>query len=191
MAVTLTSPVLGKAVGESYTGPLEDWLLAEGYAKRTGYTGPGVSNSGATDVVPAKDPQLPQNRTDKAQWPLTEVKYAGMANDKDNLTKTTFPNKGFDYDAGGVDDDAPTDVKLAPVTGPAAGGTVVTITGDNLARVSSVTFGGTAGTALNVTKAADGEIKVTTPARAAGAVNVVLVDPSGNTTVTNGFTFTA
>jgi hypothetical protein len=33
VTVTLTSPVLGQAVGYAYTGPLESWLLSEGYAR--------------------------------------------------------------------------------------------------------------------------------------------------------------
>jgi hypothetical protein len=44
--------------------------------------------------------------------------------------------------------DRPTVTALSPATGPAAGGTVVTVTGTNLASTTSVTFGGTAGTAL-------------------------------------------
>ena len=68
MVVELTSPVLGKAVGDTYTGTLEPWLLTTGYAKQAVYTGPGVSNTGATDVVPADDPTLPANRGDKAHW---------------------------------------------------------------------------------------------------------------------------
>lgn len=107
MAVTLTSPVLGKGVGETYTGTLEPWLLAEGYARRTGYTGPGVSNTGVTDVEPDEDPQLPENRGDQAQWPLDPVEFKGMANDADNLTKTKFPHEEFDFDEGGVDDEEP------------------------------------------------------------------------------------
>jgi len=112
MTVTLTSPVLGKAVGDTYTGTLEDWLLAEGYAKRAGYTGPGVSNTGATDVVPAKDPQLPANRGDKAHFSSQEsaTKHnATIANDATNLTKTSFPNPDKpDFDQGGVDEDGAT-----------------------------------------------------------------------------------
>jgi len=36
VAVTITSPVLGLAVGDPYTGNLESWLLAEGYARNSG-----------------------------------------------------------------------------------------------------------------------------------------------------------
>lgn len=76
---------------------------------------------------------------------------------------------------------------ITPNTGPVAGGTVVTINGSNLTGSTGVTFGGTAGTAFSVVN--DGEITVTTPAKAAGAVNVVVANPSGNGTLTNGFTY--
>lgn len=111
MTVTLTSPVLGKAVGDTYTGTLEPWLLAEGYASQAGYTGAGVSNTGATDVVPADDPTLPANRGDKAHFPFEgkaneATLHATIANDPTNLTKTSFPNPDRpDFDQGGVDED--------------------------------------------------------------------------------------
>lgn len=108
MTVTLTSPVLGKAVGAEYTGTLEAWLLAEGYARQDGYEGPGVSNTGPTDVVPANDPTLPANRGDKAHWPdASEASLnASIANSPENLTKKAFANPDRpDFDQGGVDED--------------------------------------------------------------------------------------
>ena len=74
MSVKLTSPVLGQGVDYIYTGTMEAWLLAEGFAKRdadttpTSYVGPGTANTGPTDVVPANDPTLPANRGDKAHF---------------------------------------------------------------------------------------------------------------------------
>jgi hypothetical protein len=62
MTVTLTAPAEGKQPGEKYTGPREAWLLAEGYATRKGYSGPGLANSGPTTVKPEKDPTLADNR---------------------------------------------------------------------------------------------------------------------------------
>lgn len=76
---------------------------------------------------------------------------------------------------------------ISPATGPAAGGTVVTITGTNLAGVEGVTFGGTAGTALQ--RVSNTQIKITTPAKAAAAYNVAVLDDAGTVTVTNGFTY--
>lgn len=76
---------------------------------------------------------------------------------------------------------------ILPATGDAAGGTEVTISGNYLDGVTAVSFDGTPGTSLTVVS--DREVKVTTPAHAAGAVNVVLTDDKGSTTVTNGFTY--
>lgn len=76
---------------------------------------------------------------------------------------------------------------ITPATGTTVGGTVVTIKGDNLDGVTSVTFGGTAGTSLTQVDA--DTIRVTTPAKTAGAYNVAVVDDSGTTTKTNGYTY--
>ncbi|MEV7512073.1 IPT/TIG domain-containing protein [Streptomyces sp. NPDC091201] len=76
---------------------------------------------------------------------------------------------------------------VVPATGPAAGGTTVTIRGTNLDGVSAVNFGATAGTNLRVISAA--ELTVTAPAGAAGAVTVVAVDDAGNVSKANGYTY--
>lgn len=191
MAVELTSPVDGKAVGDTYTGPLEGWFLAQGYAKQAAYTGPGVANTGATDVDPGDDPTLAENRGDKPRWPVNHgAEKWTIANDVDNLTENVFPH-AWDFDADATDTEAPTNVVLSPATGSTAGGDVIEITGDNLEGVTSVTFGGTAGTSLEQVVAGEDVVALTvvTPAKTAGAVNVVLVDTSGNTTLTSGFTF--
>ncbi|WP_030372333.1 IPT/TIG domain-containing protein [Streptomyces rimosus] len=76
---------------------------------------------------------------------------------------------------------------VSPATGPAAGGTVVTITGTNLDGVADVKFGSTAATNLKVLSA--GRLQVTTPAGTAGAVAVVVGDEAGAVTKANGFTY--
>lgn len=76
---------------------------------------------------------------------------------------------------------------ITPNTGLAAGGLAIVITGTNFSGVTGVTFGGTAGTSFSVVN--DSTINVTTPAKTAGAYNVVLADDAGNVTVTNGFTY--
>lgn len=65
-----------------------------------------------------------------------------------------------------------------PSSGPAAGGTVVTITGTNLDGASGVTFGGTAGTAFSVVDRQT--LRVTSPAKVAGVHPVVILDDAGN-----------
>jgi len=205
MAVTVTSEVYGVQPGGTYTGPEEEWLIANGYAKnsanlatpgadkavnasytpevgndnQTDYTGT-LKGSGlvdltgdaglATGALPANDPTLAENREDP-YWPQDE---GDVEHD-------------YDFDAGGVDTDVPNIETVEPAEGDIAGGTVVTIKGQNLIRVTGVTFGGVAGTAFDVVD--DDEITVTTGAHAAGAVNVVATNPSGTDTLTGGFTY--
>ena len=76
---------------------------------------------------------------------------------------------------------------ITPATGGVAGGTNVTIKGKNLAGTAGVTFGGTAATNFKVVS--EDTITCTTPAKTAGAYNVVITDDSGNVTATNAFTY--
>jgi hypothetical protein len=190
VTVQLTSPVLGLDVGADYTGSLESWLLAEGYAEQAGYTGPGVSNTGETAVLPADDPTLAENR-EAPYFPLSEDRNVTIANDVDNLTVDKFPAPvNFDFDAGGVDTEAPVVAGLEPEEGPVAGGTEVRIYGDNLEGVTGVTFDAVAGTALDVNEEA-GYLDVTTPAGTAGPATVVVTDASGADTEVGAFTYVA
>lgn len=306
MAVTLTSPILGLEVGATYTGPLEAWALAEGYAKQTGYDtdtaavlngttnavnivtggavviqvdneeysatlangdtpsaaagkldtalsgaadaaivssklkitsvetgsnvdirvvsgagstlanlgltagqaaqggdgGPGVSNTGPTDVLPAQDPTLAANREPAPGYAAAQLQgYDGDAPYDDGPLdpaldladghpagyESASTKAPFDFDPAGVDDDPSVVDTVTPSTGLAAGGTAVVIEGSGFEGATGVTFGGTPGTAFEVVD--DTEVHVTTPAHAAGAVAVVVVDANGNGTKANGFTY--
>jgi hypothetical protein len=82
----------------------------------------------------------------------------------------------------------PTMTTVSPSTGPTTGGTAVVITGTNFQSGATVTFGGTSGTVNNVTST---QIAAVTPPHSAGATNVQVRNPDGQTvTLTNGFTFT-
>jgi len=196
---TATGPAAFVTVVGGDTAVLADLKLAVNDTAHGGDGRPaGASNTGAQAAPQVDDPTVAENR-EKPYWPLTPDTTWTIANDVDNLTEEKFPNPAFDFDkdvtptdGNDADDDAPSDVTVTPSTGLAsAGGTVLTFEApnNNLLGVTSVTFGGTAGTALDVSKAADGELKVTTPPKAAGTYTVVLVDPSGNLTLTNAVTF--
>lgn len=298
MTVTITSEVLGKQVGEPYTGPLESWLLHEGYARDAAdLTTPivvtptaavlvGSANAAATvgtdgsvtfatkggvqtvvnllaadtaagaatkidnalagkadaaivssrlnvtsvatgptayvEVVagtaavltalhlavgqvsygtdgrpvgaaanptadiPANDPTSAANR-EAPYFPSTPNRAGSVtiANDATNLTKIKNPAPGFDMDVAAVDAEAPSNLSVMPRELPLGGGKV-SILGDNLEGVTGVTFGGTAGTALDASKAADGVITVVAPAKAAGTYDVVVTDNIGTGTKTGG-----
>jgi hypothetical protein len=88
-----------------------------------------------------------------------------------------------------TDDDNPLTITgVSPNTGPAGGGTEVTITGTGFTGATGVMFGGVAGADFTVVD--DSTITVTTPAGTAGAVDVVVVHPGGDETLTGGFTYT-
>jgi PGF-pre-PGF domain-containing protein len=81
----------------------------------------------------------------------------------------------------------PTFTSISPASGTTAGGTTVTIIGTNLLGATGVTFGGTAATSYTVDSAT--QITAVTPAKAAGAVNVVVTTPGG--TATGAYTYVA
>lgn len=56
--VELTSPVAGLRVGDPYSGPMENWLLAYGYAK----DGAKTDKVDVTAPLPQHDPTLAENR---------------------------------------------------------------------------------------------------------------------------------
>ncbi|MFJ3115250.1 putative Ig domain-containing protein [Pseudomonas protegens] len=81
----------------------------------------------------------------------------------------------------------PTLTSVAPNSGSTAGATAVTLTGSNFTGATSVSFGGTAAPSYTVNNATT--ITATTPAHAAGAVNVTIITPGGSATLTNGYTY--
>ncbi|WP_343299542.1 IPTL-CTERM sorting domain-containing protein [Delftia sp. Cs1-4] len=76
---------------------------------------------------------------------------------------------------------------VSPNSGSTAGSTSVTLTGTNLTGATAVSFGGTAALGYTVNNATT--ITATTPAHAAGAVNVAVITPGGSATLTNGYTY--
>jgi acid phosphatase len=78
---------------------------------------------------------------------------------------------------------APIISSVSPTSGPAAGGTPVTISGSGFAVGATVTFGGTAATNVNV--AGSTTITAVTPAHASGPVNVVVTNPGGQSATSN------
>ncbi len=78
---------------------------------------------------------------------------------------------------------------VSPGSGPAIGGTSVTLTGTNFVGVTDVTFAGVPAT--NIIVVSPTSITATVPAHTAGPVNVTVTTASGTSTLTNGFTYLA
>jgi hypothetical protein len=79
---------------------------------------------------------------------------------------------------------APVLITLAPSSGPASGGTTVTITGTNLSGATQVNFGSTPATSFTVVSAA--QIQAVAP-HGSGPVSVTVVTSGGTS---NGLTYT-
>lgn len=83
----------------------------------------------------------------------------------------------------------PTITSLSTTTGSTSGGTSVTISGTNLSNTSNVAFGGTAGTSISSNTSTS--VTVTTPAKSAGTVDVILTTVGGSVLSAGAFTFGA
>jgi hypothetical protein len=93
-------------------------------------------------------------------------------------------SSGYTYTPG----PAPTIASIAPTSGPAAGGTMVTITGSNFVSGATVSLGGVAATSVTVVSATS--ITATSGAHAGGAADVVVTNPDSQAaTLSAGFTY--
>jgi hypothetical protein len=83
---------------------------------------------------------------------------------------------------------APALSAVSPISGPAAGGTPVTLAGQHFVSGATVTVGGTAATSVVVVSAT--EITAKTPPHAAGRVSIVVANPNGTRgALAGGFTY--
>jgi hypothetical protein len=82
---------------------------------------------------------------------------------------------------------APSITNVSPPTGSITGGTSVTLSGTNFTGATSVTFGGTPALSFSVNSATS--ITATTPAHAAGVVNVSVTTSGGIGTGLNLFSY--
>ncbi|WP_181408820.1 IPT/TIG domain-containing protein [Schumannella soli] len=190
VVVTLPTATLTKTAGFTYTGA-PTAPTASSIAPATGSTAGGTTTTitgtgftGATGVTFDGTPGTSFSVTNDTTIVVTSP--AGTAGDVPVVVQhpngtATVPG-GFTYTGT-----APSITAITPNSGPAAGGTTVTITGPGIGQATGVTFGGTPGTNL------DGDadsITVTAPAHSAGAVDVVVTLPTGPLTSTGGFTYT-
>ncbi|WP_312916536.1 Calx-beta domain-containing protein, partial [Stenotrophomonas sp.] len=82
----------------------------------------------------------------------------------------------------------PAIISISPASGPAAGGTAVTLTGANFSGATAVTFG--AKSAVNVIVNSATSIAATSPAGSAGTVDITVTTPGGTSTTSAADRFT-
>src|SRR5215831_4554252 len=137
-----------------------------------------LGGTGATNVVVVSNSQITATTAAHAAGAVNVV-----VTNSDGQSGTLA--NGYTYQGA-----APTVTGVSPSSGPAAGGTAITINGTNFASGATVTLGGTAAT--NVVVVSASQITATTAAHAAGVVNVVVTNSDGQSaTLTNGYTYVA
>src|SRR6476469_3075772 len=97
-------------------------------------------------------------------------------------TSVASAASAYSYDA------VPVVTGISPASGPTAGGSTVTLTGTGLTRATAVQFGPT--TTSNVVRVSATTLRVTSPARAVGTVDVRVTTPGGTSAVTTRARYT-
>ncbi len=118
---------------------------------------------------------------------ITAISPAGTA----GLVNISVINPGGASTAGSAQFSyiaPPTVNSVAPSSGPAAGGTAVTLTGTGFTGATSVRFGGVAATGLTVLN--DSTITVNAPSGSAGTVDVTVTTPGGTSSFRSADQFT-
>ncbi|HEV7524756.1 MAG TPA: IPT/TIG domain-containing protein, partial [Acidimicrobiia bacterium] len=169
--VTSVSPTSGPAAGGTsvtITG--------------TGFTGATAVNFGATAATTFT---VNNATTITATSPAHSAGAVDVTVTTPNGTSATSANDQFTFVA------APTVTSVSPTSGPAAGGTSVTITGTGFTGATAVNFGAAAATTFTVNNATS--ITATSPAHSAGTVDTTVTTPGGTsaTSAADQFTFLA
>jgi hypothetical protein len=163
--VTTISPASGPLAGGAAVT-----IIGTALTDATAVTFGGTN---AASFTVNSDTQITAITPAKAVGPVTvAVMTAGGTGSK---------SSGYTYVA------APTVTGVSPASGPAAGGTGVTITGTNLTGATVVKFDGIAATGVTVVSATS--ITATTPADAAGAADVAVTTAGGTGTKMSAFTY--
>ncbi|MHC5210390.1 MAG: IPT/TIG domain-containing protein [Planctomycetota bacterium] len=160
------------------TGPEGGWT--EVTITGTGFTGSHTVQFGGTDAVSFV---VDSNTQITAVTPPGAVFTQASVFVQDVEGSDTLPSAFF-YTLNPL----PNISTVTPDEGTLAGGTSVLISGSSVVGVTSVTFGGAAGTNLEVLSAT--QVSVDSPAGSEGFVDVVAQNSAGSSTITNGFEYT-
>ena len=169
--VTSVAPTAGTAAGGTPVTITGTGFVAGAMVTIGGAAATSVVVTAATTITATTPARSPGAATIVVTNPDTQSGAAGGA-----YTYSPLP--------------APTVASITPATGPAIGGTAVTIAGTGFVTGASVTLGGTPLTGATVVSPTS--ISGTTAVRAAGVVSVLVTNPDGQSgTLAAGFTAAA
>ena len=207
-AVGATGVTYSVAFNTSSTGALS--TLANSAITVTFPSGTALNNVNSSQILTANNTNIGScsinqvnltatcgfsgNQTVGTGTPLT-VKLGNVTNPSSNVTETLSVQTTSDptpvasgrYNIGGGTP-APTVTATNPASGPTSGGTGVTITGANFTGATSVQFGSSGATNVNVISAT--QITATSPPASAGTVDVTVTTAGGTSAATAADQFT-
>ncbi|MFI6326573.1 IPT/TIG domain-containing protein [Nonomuraea sp. NPDC050556] len=146
----------------------------------TGATGANLGGKALTDFVVVSDTQITGKTPAGAVGAVVELEVLGDGGSGKlrNAYTYAYPNIVITP-------------PLVPATGPAAGGTAVTINGSGFTGATKATFGSTEGTSFTVVS--DTKITVTSPAQGSedATVDVTVFNPDGSSKAGGAWTWSA
>jgi hypothetical protein len=151
----------------------------------TAVTISGVNLSGATSVTFGGVTASFTNVSD-TQIDATSPAGSGTVDVRVTTGKGTSAITTADQFTYGTISTVPIVTTISPTSGPAAGGTPVTISGSNFTGATKVTFGGKS---VIFHIVSDTEITTTSPSHAVGSVSVVVHSLAGNSSKNHKFTY--
>lgn len=181
--------------GEAGEDPTEDRAIADESSMRAAYTyyhpqqtgTVGLFDEGTSVVYWYRNDQIVTSLTNRLQvspqatrggdvwyYGVVPVTLSGISGNITYSPRVTI---------SGI----PEIVSVTPPVGNVTGGQLVRIVGSRLSAPTSVTFGGVPATSVRAISA--GELEVTTPLHASGAVDVVVNTIAGPGILQNGFTY--
>jgi YVTN family beta-propeller protein len=181
VAVLLAGGVLSVAAATPASAATRDLYVANLRSNSVSVIDPG-SNTVVATIPVGRMPQPIAFSPDAARAYVGHFISPGVGGvdviDTATDTVTADVTVGNDPFALGQAPAAPPTVSgISPDHGPEAGGTTVTVTGDNLGSTTAVTFGAVPGS--NVTVVDDHTVTVTAPPHAVGPVDVTVTNPAG------------
>lgn len=177
----------GSTVGDSYVNNLDLEVTAGGQVYRGNVFSGGLSATGGSADV--------RNNVEQVWLPAGISGRVTIKVNATNIAGDAIPGNGiaFDQDFALTSvnlQSAPVVSSVLPASGPAAGGTSVTVSGTGFDSGASVLFGGSVSTVTG--RAGSTGITVSTPAHAAGVVDVVVRNSDDQaSTLTSAFTYEA
>jgi hypothetical protein len=201
VSVTVTNPG-GQSGGQSgtlsggFTYVQPSSVSVRSVTPNTGSTagGTSVTISGANFASGASVTFGGATATNVAVQSSTSITATTPANSAGEVSVTVTNSGGQSGTLSGgftyVQPSTPSVSSISPNTGSTSGGTAATISGANFVGGATVTFG--SASATNVVVQSGTSITATTPANSAGAVNVIVTNPGGQSgTLSGGFTYSA